>query len=221
MKRRLILILLLLMAGAIINVAAAWGCVIFNPSGVFYNWQWMHVNEARGWPVRVPADWPAPSMPTYLLLDRGIRVQCVYSATHEHEVMLYQAGRPCQSMAWHTLLNPEHVGRGLGHFDESGSAWNDGMRIFSEKAGSGNKPVWKRLPLRPIWPGFAINTVLYAALLWLLFVAPFALRRRRRIKRGLCPNCAYDLRGSPHPNPLPTPKGDGTKVCPECGTTTA
>ncbi len=61
------------------------------------------------------------------------------------------------------------------------------------------------LPLRPIWPGFAINTVFYAAILWMLFAAPFALRRRLRIKRGLCPACGYDLRGS------------GASVCPECG----
>ena len=55
----------------------------------------------------------------------------------------------------------------------------------------------------PLWPGFAINTVFYAAILCLLFAAPFALRRRRRIKRGLCPACAY-------------PVGD-SEVCTECG----
>jgi hypothetical protein len=59
------------------------------------------------------------------------------------------------------------------------------------------------LPYRPIWPGFAINTVFYTAVLWLLFAAPFALRRRRRIKRGLCPKCAYPVGAS--------------EVCTECG----
>jgi hypothetical protein len=63
------------------------------------------------------------------------------------------------------------------------------------------------LPWSPIRPGFAINTVFYAGLLWLLFAAPFALRRRLRIKRGLCPTCAYDLRGSVR----------GSQQCPECG----
>ena len=62
------------------------------------------------------------------------------------------------------------------------------------------------LPLRPMWPGFAINTVFYAVGLWGLFTAPFALRRRRRIRRGLCPKCAYDLRGV-----------ESAHVCPECG----
>ena len=62
------------------------------------------------------------------------------------------------------------------------------------------------LPLRPVWPGFAINTLFYAAILWggwLLLAAPFALRRRRRIKRGLCPACAYPVGAS--------------DVCTECG----
>jgi len=52
-------------------------------------------------------------------------------------------------------------------------------------------------------PGFAVNTLFYTAILWLFFAAPFALRRRRRITRGLCPACAYPVGGSP--------------VCTECG----
>lgn len=51
------------------------------------------------------------------------------------------------------------------------------------------------LPLLPRWPGFASNTLLYAAVFWAIFAMPFAMRRRSRIKRGLCANCGYDLRG--------------------------
>jgi hypothetical protein len=63
------------------------------------------------------------------------------------------------------------------------------------------------VPTAPIWPGFAINTVFYAGLLWMLFAAPFALRRWRRIRRGLCPKCAY-------------PVGTSDK-CTECGAAVA
>ncbi len=59
------------------------------------------------------------------------------------------------------------------------------------------------LPLHPIWPGFAINTLFYAAILWLLLPGPFALRRFLRLRRGLCPKCAY-------------PMGESV-VCTECG----
>jgi hypothetical protein len=52
------------------------------------------------------------------------------------------------------------------------------------------------IPIRPIWPGFAINTIFYAAILWLLFAAPPTIRRWRRIKRGLCPACAYPIGSS-------------------------
>ncbi len=66
-----------------------------------------------------------------------------------------------------------------------------------------NTSVVRLLPLSPIAPGFAINTVFYAFFLWLLIAVPFALRRRRRIKLGLCPKCAYPV---------------GTnEVCTECG----
>jgi hypothetical protein len=54
-----------------------------------------------------------------------------------------------------------------------------------------------------IWPGFAINTVFYAAILWLLFAAPGFVRRRIRIKRGRCPACGYPIGSS--------------DVCTECG----
>ncbi|MHC5022458.1 MAG: hypothetical protein ACYTGG_00915 [Planctomycetota bacterium] len=69
-------------------------------------------------------------------------------------------------------------------------------------------PRWQKmfqrvLPLRPLWPGFAVNTVFYAAMIWLLIPGPFVLRRVIRCRRGLCPWCAY-------------PVGAST-VCTECG----
>jgi hypothetical protein len=59
------------------------------------------------------------------------------------------------------------------------------------------------LPLRPVWPGFAINTLFYAGVLWVLWATPFALRRMIRRRRGQCPACAYPIGQSP--------------VCTECG----
>ncbi len=59
------------------------------------------------------------------------------------------------------------------------------------------------LPYRPLWAGIALNTLSYTALLWLLIPGPFALRRFLRLRRGLCPKCAY-------------PMGE-SGVCTECG----
>ena len=80
-----------------------------------------------------------------------------------------------------------------------GMVWHDGALSL---------PQWPKrrigiLPLDPIWPGFAVNTLFYAAVLWLLIPGPFVLRRFIRMKRGLCPKCAY-------------PMGEAA-VCTECG----
>ncbi len=63
------------------------------------------------------------------------------------------------------------------------------------------------LPLGIFWPGFGVNALFYAAILWLLILGPFALRRLIRQRRGLCPACGYDLRHGEH------------EACPECGVT--
>lgn len=67
----------------------------------------------------------------------------------------------------------------------------------------------RTIPLCPVWPGFAINTLLYTGILWFLTLCPFQLRRqlRRHIRhrRGSCLKCGYDLNHADH------------KACPECG----
>jgi len=59
------------------------------------------------------------------------------------------------------------------------------------------------LPYGPLWPGFAVNTLFYAGVLWVLFCGPFALRRMIRRRRGRCAQCAYPVGSS--------------AVCTECG----
>lgn len=51
-------------------------------------------------------------------------------------------------------------------------------------------------PLAPIWPGFAINTLWYATILWLLISGPLVLPRLIRRKRGHYIKCGYDLCGN-------------------------
>jgi hypothetical protein len=93
--------------------------------------------------------------------------------------------------------------------DDPVHSWNWGIAISGDVTNAGGGVVYqnfKALALRPIWPGFAINTTFYAAILWMLFAFPFTVRRwhrRRRINRGLCPACAYPVGTNPH--------------CTECG----
>jgi hypothetical protein len=79
----------------------------------------------------------------------------------------------------------------------------------------------RMLPFHPLWPGFVINSLVYAGLLWMLFAGRGTVRRFIRRKRGCCAGCGYNLRGqvtAPAPgSPAPAP---GIR-CPECGAAVA
>ena len=101
---------------------------------------------------------------------------------------------------------------------KDGSGWNTEpyetkwvryVEIPVDTMGAGIMPLPRSIPFRPVWPGFAINTVFYASILWLLTLGPVTARRMIRRKRGRCIQCGYDLRGHS--------EGD---ACPECGATT-
>jgi hypothetical protein len=159
-RRRIITYaIVFLLLGAIVNVAVAWGCAMWWPSGIDY--------VASG---------------EYVTLANSGR------SVHVNSIALDRSGWPRRSMAW--------------------ASNEDAL-----------------LPTKLAWPGFAINTVFYAAVLWMLFAAPFALRRWRRIRRGLCSKCGYDLRGGMSggggggAGGVGGGRGAGERaVCPECGT---
>jgi hypothetical protein len=61
----------------------------------------------------------------------------------------------------------------------------------------------KMIPYRPIWLGFLLSMMFYAAVLWIMWAIPFTLRKQLRRRRGLCAACAYPVGAS--------------VVCTECG----
>jgi hypothetical protein len=108
-------------------------------------------------------------------------------------------GWPCASLHEEQFHYP--AGRGQGQ--PQARTVHTGSLEMPAFAGLLPKARGYFVPSRPIWPGFAVNTIFYAAILWVLFAAPRRVGRRRRRRRGLCPNCAY-------------PIGD-SRVCTECG----
>ena len=130
----------------------------------------------------------------------------------EDEVLQFQSqaearGWPALSM-WYELrlskinpVRPRMLMEARGGLETPLPLWLDPM-VYS----SYDQP--RTLPLRVIWPGFVMNTLFYAVVTWLLIVIPSRLRRWRRLRRGLCPKCAYDLRG----------RSTESATCPECGT---
>ncbi|MCA9290754.1 MAG: hypothetical protein KDA25_06475 [Phycisphaerales bacterium] len=81
----------------------------------------------------------------------------------------------------------------------------DGIRVRAHPDGSTVRSI--ALPLRPIWSGFAVNTVVHAAAIGVLVLLGSRVRRVMRRRVGLCVHCAYDLRGL------------AAGACPECGAT--
>ena len=88
-------------------------------------------------------------------------------------------------------------------------SWERGWEVpnpfYAGGLPSHNRTTTVALQLRPLWPGFAANTLVFAVGWWVLLGGGFfraALRRRR----GLCPRCGYDRAG------LAEVAG-----CPECG----
>jgi hypothetical protein len=109
------------------------------------------------------------------------------------------AGWPCLGlMSWRTG-QVEDLPEGF--FVQDVHHW--GIPLRDRRPGDFAPPV---LPMRPLWPGFAINTLFAAGVLLGVFEGAAFTRQRLRVYRSRCPRCNYDRRSL----------ADGT-ACPECG----
>jgi hypothetical protein len=218
MKPRLSTTLLFLLAGAMVNVAAAWSIWFWKghpawwPQPVGWNaYGLMEVASRESindlWQRHAEEDWPAK--PAF---GREFRSRCATQLQLRSQE------------AWIPLTSPQRLPRlDLSRTHEAQySSYGWPMRaMFLEVWGSGGDsrttPYRSNgirlptadpdyLPIRPLGVGFTVNTLLYAVVLWLfLFAAPRTVLRQLRRKRGRCLECGYDLRG------------DLDAGCPECG----
>ena len=259
MKRRIVIVLIFLLAGALVNLAVAWALAIrvtpVSPlttvptyEGVYEGtdesqWWWCQVVVRPGheqvvwerawvmtsknvrsdllssWRSRRMSDWlksrgltdPAgwPNAPTGLRPSLGeLRdIQDEPPARIDEESIPSWAGRPPsiksggrvrRAFGWPTVAmwHEEHLAKNFAvqAVAPGGLGFANGFQFL----GPG-----RVLPCGIIVRGFAVNTLLYAVVLWLLIPGPFVLRRFIRRRRGRCPGCGYPVGGS--------------EVCSECG----
>ena len=218
MKRCLTKLVVFLLLGAIVNVAVAWGCALSlslrsqasGRSGSNGLEIWVGVlpenKETWGmvWTIHRPGAYK-------FLVEWGSSRGSSYGETppkwvlrimDEHtldprsgnDLVVDARGWPFPGLYSLADFDNFQVTRGLSlpSNDDSSSRWTLTEGSFA-------------LPIDPIWPGFAINTIFYAATLWLLTLGSFAARRMIRRKRGHCIRCGYDLRAN------------YSAGCPECG----
>jgi hypothetical protein len=197
--RMIALLLSWLIAGAALNVAVAWGCALkyFSIGGS------VQYQTPGTWPREVPPEWPPPSTlisdgkwgyrQIVVQVDRpALRLEGDWPGTRVGQFWMQgiqQCGLPMLSMEW------------VSSFSSDWEEWRiDGLKVPSY-FDDGN--YHRRIPTTILWPGFAVNTLFYAGVLWMLFCAPFALQRMIRRRRGRCAHCNYPIGQS--------------LVCTECG----
>jgi hypothetical protein len=200
--------LLLLLTGMLINIVVAtsisqlslprWLQLLTSP-------QTEQEGQLR-WPMPVPEHWPAsPSGATHQTITGYRYVSCTTMSWWDSDgfytvfrVVRVQTGWPAPALERleafehreHTAAYPSWP------WPEPVTGWfRGGIPVASY-----------RFPIRPIFPGFALNTLLYTALAATLWYTPGFIRRARRRRRNACQSCGYPRAGLPR-----------SASCPECG----
>ncbi len=205
MRRHLITILIFLLAGAVVNVAVAWGCSTLAESAPFdalltARMRRQHF-EASKRPDRLESEAPWVEG---AFRGTGV-VVVVVRRPGEGLVRLHRAGWPARALEGRESIPPS----GDPSYRWGMPIPDKVILLVLEYRRGPRKPIVNTvtgvLPMRPVWRGFLLNTAFYA----LAFILPagmwWSLRRFLRRRRGLCPACGYDLGHAQQ------------DTCPECG----
>lgn len=213
--------------GLTINILVAWYAALCEPA----LWGALSTQTPNPpWPGPHPQGWPPPlhderwSGP----LLSGVRAAAregdalmavspdaagpTVHQTHLWRYELYSAGWPWRSLSWRWLS--ETVSERSPRASQSADRVRVSVRHFTYTGlpPPASAAAWsqtgRRLPTTPMWPGLIAGSFFYGLIIYLPVHAIPALRRTRRVRRGLCPACGYNRSGLPAESP-----------CPECGST--
>ncbi len=193
--------------GAVMTVVVAWGCATWAHTGSDdFDYDVPGPGERYGLDSRVPGDWVTGTW----LRHRGFGIE--YDWVSEmvwmgslpgmmgdrqnrtfHRVAV---GWPLHAMEWVCDRDVRLDPRGAGQ-----SVWLRGFKPI--RAGRIGWTGDRRLPVKPLMLGFAIDAAVYGVAVWSLIWGWRLVRAKWRVRGGRCPACGYDLAGL-----------DG---CPECG----
>ena len=213
MKRPLLTIVIFLLLGAVVNVAVAWGCAIAvtdykRARGVLLE----GVNSQPGYALLVfwamgsefvvGTGGPLPGHtlervdPTYWdwsLLRKG----------GGPEVLSVIIAEEARGWPFRCLRCYWKGGKIRGGVDLGGGRRNYQLENGVQTSISFPNDAPRNLPLIPIWHGLLLNVLFYTSLLMSARMLHGTVRQHMRVRRGLCPKCAY-------------PMGESS-VCTECG----
>jgi hypothetical protein len=198
MKRWLGVALICLIIGAIVNVVLAWWITVADTSRWTFGGHYGPPDQAQSewWLRNVPAEFPFAVEFVISKPMRGVWTEVLSdqdllpTGTDAEErkplfVERRRAGWPFKSLEGQKWFSSSDH-----RLNQSHGAWP----LFDTKP-------W--LPLRPMWPGFLANSVLFGLVPFLPIAAFAAARRSRRRRRHQCLHCGYPVGTSP--------------VCTECG----
>jgi hypothetical protein len=196
-----------LIIGAALNLIVAWGLVWAKPFPAGSSPSTAKVTTAPVDALAIPSDVPRPDKlfsgidfaETYWQMiwdEPGPDGKDAWPPRRSIVAHLTRSGWPVRSLQHVEIYDVRNNRTTTPIPPRNLATWRSGIDIGAN-----------RYPLFPVWPGFLINTLFYAAITGAFLWSITALRTRARTRAGLCPTCAYDRRGLSESTP-----------CPECGT---
>ncbi len=207
----LIVIVLLLLAGAAINHGVAWACAA---------WSAPANDDTPDFSMGRRADGSFRATTTrrtfgHTRENYGVFANLTLDPTNTYTLAAewkLNAGHYCESRVGWPLRafrcrNNRDVEMRIGRSKTAISRryampTSGGIKLTPFSTGSAAS-AWRALPYQPIWPGVIANTLFYCVLLAGALFGPAHVQRAARRSRGVCPKCAY-------------PAGQSA-ACSECG----